>query len=162
VGIFKSNERYGHSHGWNEIALNSKAITVHSLEHACIALKAAYELNVPVTLLSAPGAAGYAGVGWFRALIDEAITEYPDVKMTPILDCSTAAGVALTAIREGMPTICFSGRKTVKDKIMDIAFQAGVSVLTRRAQSLDLGDFELVVTDLSEACRDWLKSSASS
>ena len=145
----------------DEIALSGKAITVHSLEHACIALNAAHELNVPVTLLSAPGAAGYAGVGWFCALIDEARTQYPDVSMTPILDCASAAGDALAAIREGVQAIRFSGKKNVKDKIMDIALQSGVAVLTRRAQSLDLGDVEIAVADLSEACRDWLKPSTS-
>jgi hypothetical protein len=111
-------------------------------------------------LLSAPGAAGYAGVGWFRALIDEARTQYPDVSMTPILDCASAAGDALAAIREGVQAIRFSGKKNIKDKIIDIALQSGVTVITKRAQSLDLGDIEIAVADLSEACRDWLKPSA--
>ena len=114
-----------------------------------------------MTLLSAPGAAGYAGVGWFRALIDEARTQYPDVSVTPILDCASAAGDALAAIREGVRAIRFSGKKNVKDKISDIALQSGVSVLTRRAPSLDLGDIDVAAADPSEACRDWLKPSAS-
>jgi hypothetical protein len=81
--------------------------------------------------------------------------------MTPILDCASAAGDALAAIREGVQAIRFSGRKNVKDKIMDVALQSGVTIHTRRVPSLDLGDVDVAVADLSEACRDWLKPSAS-
>lgn len=81
--------------------------------------------------------------------------------MTPILDCGSAAGDALAAIREGVHAICFSGKKNVKDKIMDIALQSGVSVFTKHTPSLDLRDVEMAATDLSEACRDWLKPSVS-
>ena len=37
--------------------MRGRAIIVHSLDHAKAALSAAAELGVPVTLLSAPGAA---------------------------------------------------------------------------------------------------------
>jgi fructose/tagatose bisphosphate aldolase len=141
--------------------VGGKAVTIHSLDHACTALSAARELNVPVTLVSAPGAAAYAGVGWFRALTDEAHTQYPDVSMTPILDCASAAGDALAAIREGLQVIRFSGKRDVKAKVMDIARQSGVSVVTRRAPSLDLGDVDSTVADLTGACRDWLSPKSS-
>ena len=81
--------------------------------------------------------------------------------MTPILDCASAAGDALAAMREGVQAIRFSGRKNVKDKIMDIARQSGVTVHSRRVPSLDLGDINVRAVDLSEACRNWLKPSAS-
>lgn len=108
-------------------------------------------------LLSAPGAAAYAGAGWFRALIDEARARYPGASMSSILDCASASGDALAALREGIKVIRFGGSQKVNNKIADIAKQLGASVITRRPRSLDLMDVEAANTDLAVACRAWLK-----
>jgi hypothetical protein len=63
------------------------AVTVHGLPHALAALAP----GRPVTLLSAPNAAVYAGVGWWRAVVAAAGSP-PD-----ILDCGAAAGRVLEA-----------------------------------------------------------------
>ena len=44
-------------------------VLIHSLADARAALAAAAALGVPVTLASAPGAAGYAGPAWFGEVI---------------------------------------------------------------------------------------------
>lgn len=68
------------------------AIVIHGLDHARAALAA----GRPVTLLSAQGAALYAGAGWWRAVIAAAQTNGPD-----ILDCADAPGRALEALALG-------------------------------------------------------------
>jgi hypothetical protein len=67
-------------------------IVIHGLAHARLALAP----GRPVTLLSAPGAALYAGCGWWRAVIAAAQTDAPD-----ILDCADAPGRALEALSIG-------------------------------------------------------------
>lgn len=110
-----------------------------------------------MTLLSAQGAAAYAGAGWFRALTEEAAAQFPDAQMTSALDCDAAAGDALAALREGIQVIRFSGGRNVNDKIRDIAKQLGASVISRRPRALDLGSVEADGAELTRACRDWLK-----
>src|SRR5271166_1827472 len=59
----------------------------------------------PVTLLSAPGAALFAGCGWWRALIERARAEHPGLPIDDILDCADAPGLALGALRIGLRRI---------------------------------------------------------
>ena len=54
----------------------------------------AWRFGVPVTLLSAPGAALFAGCGWWRALVEQARAEFADVAIDDILDCADASGLA--------------------------------------------------------------------
>lgn len=68
------------------------AIVVHGATHARIALRP----GRPVLLLSAPGAASYAGCGWWRALIATSGSAMPDM-----LDCADAPGRALEALSVG-------------------------------------------------------------
>ena len=85
-------------------ALNVKqypAVVIHSLADARTVLA----LGRPVTLLSATGAALFAGCGWWRALIDRARTEYGDASIDDILDCADASGLALGALRIGQRRI---------------------------------------------------------
>ena len=71
---------------------------VHSLAEA----KAALAHGRPVTLLSAPGAALYAGCGWWKALTEQARAAYPDVPCMDILDCADGTGEAFAAVRIGV------------------------------------------------------------
>ena len=68
------------------------AVVVHGIEEARLALAPGH----PVLLLSAPGAAAYAGAGWWRALIHAADTRQPDA-----LDCADEPGRALEALATG-------------------------------------------------------------
>ncbi|MGI4941329.1 MAG: hypothetical protein ACRYHQ_12355 [Janthinobacterium lividum] len=70
------------------------AVIIHGLPHALSVLAAAR----PVTLLSAPGAASYAGCGWWRAVIAAALATHPGAVAPDMLDCADAPGRALEAL----------------------------------------------------------------
>lgn len=74
------------------------AVVIHGLAEA----RAAMAQGRPVTLLSAPGAARYAGCGWWLALVRQARESRPDVPCMDILDCADATGQALAALRIGL------------------------------------------------------------
>ncbi len=57
-----------------------RAIVIHGLGHARAALAAAAALDVPVTLLSATGAASYAGAAWFQQVIALAAKDHPGAR----------------------------------------------------------------------------------
>lgn len=127
------------------------AIVFHGLDQAMAALAAAAALGVPVTLLSAPGAASYAGAGWFRAVVEQAQAAHPDAEAVALLDCGDQPGHALAALREGVTAIRFSG--ITADKIEDIAARYGARMVRDRPESLDLQE---VSGDPIAACRAWL------
>ena len=134
--------------------MTCKVVIVHALDHARAALAAAADVGVPVTLASAPDAAGYAGVLWFRALLREAVGEYPDVEATGLLDCGDRPGFALAAIRLGLPAVRFSGAASVAKKLAIIAENEGVRLVRDVPDALDLR-FE---ADPEEAARRWLST----
>lgn len=131
------------------------AIVFHGLAQAEAALVAAGELGVPVTLISAPSAAGYAGPGWFRSVVEQACAAHPGVKVTAVLDCGEFSGLALASLRDGVAVIRFSG--DTGDKIADIAGQLGARVITARPEALDLAGIERRGWDMVRACREWLE-----
>jgi hypothetical protein len=134
------------------------AIVIHGLAHAEAALAAAAGLGVAATLISAKGAAGYAGPSWFRAVVAEARAAHPGVDVTAVLDCGDMPGYALAALRDGAAVIRFSG--DTADKIADIAAQYGARVIAARPETLDLADVERARRDLGRACREWLETHA--
>lgn len=129
------------------------AIRVHSLADARHALGAARELARPVMLVSGPGAAWYAGAGWWRALLDHADAEFPDVEFDSVLDCSGAPGYALASLREGVPCIAFSGHADAAVRLKAIAAQLGARVLDALPPALELDGLR----DPAIACRVWLR-----
>jgi hypothetical protein len=132
------------------------AFVIHSLAHAKAALAAAGELGVPVTLLSAPSAAAYAGPGWFRAVAAQACAAHPGVAVTAVLDCGDMAGHALAALREGVMAIRFAG--DTAEKINDIAGQYGARVIAGRPEALDLA--AVADRDMMTTCKAWLEKGA--
>lgn len=131
------------------------AIVFHSLAHAEAALVAADELGVALTLITAPSAAGYAGPGWFRSVVEQARAAHPDVEVKAILDCGEFPGLALAALREGVTIIRYSG--DTFDKIADIAGQCGATVIAERPEALDLAVIERKGWDMVRASREWLE-----
>ncbi|MBV8616084.1 MAG: hypothetical protein JOY66_20255 [Acetobacteraceae bacterium] len=107
------------------------SVVVYGLADARLALAA----GLPVTLLSAPGAALFAGVGFWHALVAQAKAEHPDVTAPDILDCGDAAGFALAALRLGQRILILEegtpGRPAV-------AAVSGATVLAARPPALDL------------------------
>jgi hypothetical protein len=109
------------------------AVIVHGLAQA----RAALAPGLPVTLLSAPGAACYAGVGWWRALVAQAAAggaAPPD-----ILDCADAPGRALEALRRGQRLLVLHVRaSSVFEDIAGRAMVLGAVVLPEAPRALDL------------------------
>lgn len=138
-----------------DIAPLPPAIVFHGLADAKAALAAAAALGMPVTLLSAPSAASYAGPGWFRAVVAQARAAHREAEAVAVLDCGDRPGHALAALREGVTAIRFSGKTA--HKIEDIAAQYGARVVRERPEALDLQD---VSGDPVAACRAWLERHA--
>ena len=131
----------------------TRAVIVHSLEHARAAVAAAAELRVPVELVSAGAAAGFAGPMWFLEVVRAARADYPQVPVTAVLDCGEAPGYALAALRAGCRAIRFQSRAAVVSKIAAIAKQQGAVLRGGRLRALDL----LNERDPAAACRNWLR-----
>jgi fructose/tagatose bisphosphate aldolase len=132
------------------------AIRVHSAADACAALRAAASLNLPVTLISAPAAAGYAGAGYFAALIAVARAEVPNVAVTDVLDCGAAPGHVLGALRQGLKTLRFCGDGDMAATLAAIARAQEATLITEDLIALDLARID----DAEAACRTWLKRTA--
>lgn len=78
-----------------------RGVVVHDAAQATAALAAAAESlpqDASLLLLSAPGAALYLSPRLFLAITGPALAN-----MLPVLDCGTAAGHALAALRAGCP-----------------------------------------------------------
>jgi hypothetical protein len=104
-------------------------VIVHGLGEASAALAEAQVLGFGVTLLSAPGAALYAGCGWWRALVSAARASHPDVPCTDILDCADATGQAMAALRIGLTRLVLWPDAPGRDAVAAIAESLGGFVL---------------------------------
>ena len=131
-------------------------IVVYALADALAALQAAAERNIDITLVSPAGAAAYGGPAWFRELVAQAGDAVPGAAFDSVLDCGSAAGHALAAIREGVSGIWFEGPDNLRSKIQDIAVKSGCAVVEiDYAGALDLNE----CADAAATCRVWLASS---
>lgn len=133
-------------------AMAGREIIIHSLEHARAAMAAAAALNVPVTLASAPGASAYTGPAWFHEVARMAKAAFPDVEAAATLDCADRPGDVLAALRHGLDSVRFTGRKAVAEKLTAIAEARGAVLVTGRSRALDLRG----LADPEAACRQWL------
>ncbi len=106
------------------------AITIHSIEHARLALAS----GRAVTLISAPAAAVFAGPAWWRALIAACATRDPD-----ILDCADAPGRALEALALGCGRLVLLPCPAWPS-VAERAAMAGALLLAARPACLDLAD----------------------
>ncbi len=130
-------------------------VIVHDYRQAVAALDAAAAAGEPVLLMSAPGAAAYAGPAWFRDLVAQAQAAVPDAQADALLDCAGRPGDALAAIRAGVPAIAVALPDAVKTRLADMAAQAGVRIAGYDpAGALDLADHG----DPRRACAEWLES----
>ena len=118
--------------------MEGRAVTVHDLDHARIALTAAAELGRPVILLSAPAIAHAIGPLYFASLVRAARADAPAARCSAILDCHRAAGRAMAAVRLGFEAIVYVGTPETVEKLTDIGEPYGCEILTERPQSLDL------------------------
>jgi hypothetical protein len=110
------------------------AVIVHGMDHA----RQALSVGRPVTLLSAPGAALYAGCGWWRALVRQARAAVPDVAVADVLDCADGSGQALAALRIGQLWLVLWRVSPGWDEVATIAAERGGCVLEAAPAALDL------------------------
>ena len=132
--------------------MTARALIVHNLAHARAALGAAGTLGVPVVLISAAGAAAYAGAAYFLEFTSRAMAEHPEAAARTVLDCGPEPGLALGALGAGCPAIRYTGPRASRVKIADIAARAGARVDNSRYRALDLLD----AGDARTACYEWL------
>lgn len=132
----------------------NNAIIVHNQEQAAAALSVAQELDVPVTLISAPSAAAYVGATVFRDMISNAAERHPDARYRAVLDCGDEPGLALGALRHGIKGVRIHNGPELSEKLADIAEQRGAFVYSDKGEELDLYG----MTDPAAACRAWLSS----
>lgn len=132
--------------------MDERVIIIHSLEQAVTALKAARELDRPVTLASPPGAAAYTGALWFREVVKQAQLEVPQAEVSSILDCGDKPGLVMAAFRQGVLRVRFTGAREAAEKLEAMAEAESLHLITGPLEALDLLD----VKDKAKACRDWL------
>ncbi len=104
------------------------------------------------TLLSAPGAALFAGCGWWRAVVECARSEHAGVPIDDILDCADAPGLALGALRIGQRRLVLSPGAPGWQSVATIAESLGGEVLTARPPALDMAD-----RNAARRLHDWLQ-----
>jgi hypothetical protein len=130
--------------------LGPPQVVVHHLEQARGALVAAAELGCAIELRSAPGAAGYAGVGYLKALGELAGQEL-------LIDCGDDAGLVMAALRSGCRRLTFSGPADTARRLGEMAEQVGAVLVHETAPATAL---ELTPeADAARRCRAWLAAS---
>ncbi len=125
---------------------------VHSLSQAKAAVATAAARNFAVALMSAPGAAAFAGAGWFAALIRAARESHPDTEIAGILDCGPRADLVQAAFREKLKQVVFTGDARQVRPLRDIARQWQAEILRRRPAACDLRH----AADPLAVCNAWL------
>jgi hypothetical protein len=111
------------------------AVIVHGVEDAAAALAP----GLPVTLLSAPGAALYAGCLWWREMVAAAHASHKNTNAIDILDCADASGQAMGALRSGVCRLVLWPDAPGWDAVASIARLQGGFVLPQAPVALDLG-----------------------
>jgi hypothetical protein len=114
------------------------AVIVNGLADAVAVLRAAR--GAPVMLLSAPGAALFAGCLWWREVVRQAREAVPDSDAADLLDCADAAGIALSALRVGQKAIVLAEDAPGRAAVVAVARRMGASVLADAPPALDLAD----------------------
>jgi hypothetical protein len=104
----------------------ARAVIVHGAHDAGLARAP----GRPVTLLSAPGAALYAGCLWWLGIAG------PD----GILDCADAPGLALGALRSGVTRLVLWPDAPGWHAVAEIAARQGGFVLPQAPPALDLAE----------------------
>jgi hypothetical protein len=91
-----------------------------------------------LTLLSAPGAALFAGCGWWVALAARGRALAPDLVAADILDCADAPARALAALRLGQRIVVLDKQTTAFGAVAAAASGLGAVVLDQRPPALDM------------------------
>lgn len=111
------------------------AVMIHGLAQG----RAALQPGLPVTLISAPGAALFAGPPWWIAMLMALRAEHPGFDFPDVLDCGDAPGLAAQALRLGQRRIIFSpAAPLLAEGIAALAATCGAEVWAEAPPALDL------------------------
>ncbi|MDR3537798.1 MAG: hypothetical protein P4L71_14975 [Acetobacteraceae bacterium] len=126
-----------------------QAVIVHGRADADAALAA----GRPITLLSAPGAAGYAGCLWWQVLATQARAAHPELAVVDLLDCGPLSGCALAALRIGLRGLVLTPEAPGRDRVAAIAAAEGALLLAEAPDALDLA-----APGAARRLHDWLQA----
>ena len=129
-----------------------KAIVFHSLAHASAALAASGDAQCPITLVTPPQGARYAGPLFYWEVLIQAERATGTNVAAKLIDCGAYGGVAMAALRCGWRTLVFSGPTAVFEKLRSMAGALGGNVVNKSPDALDLLDER----DPAAACRRYL------
>lgn len=114
----------------------AQAVIVHGtadVDRACAP-------GLKVTLLSASGAAIFAGPGWWLSLIRLAHARHGALIAADILDCADAPGLALAALRLGQMSLILDPACLAFPSVAAAAVTLGAHLRTIRPAALDLAE----------------------
>jgi hypothetical protein len=115
------------------------SVMVNGADDARRAATAAQALGVPLMLVSAPGAGGFAGCGWFAALVRATQGAFPQLCVTWALDCGDRAGDAMEALAAGCcPVVIFTGGDAAAARLRSVAAARGATLRQDRPDALIL------------------------
>ena len=100
----------------------------------------ALAVGAPVTLLSAPGAALYAGCEWWRELVHAGCAAFPQATVMDLLDCADASGLAMAALRSGVVRLVLWQVAPGWRGVERIAEERGGFVLAAAPVALDMAE----------------------
>ena len=106
------------------------AVIIHGLADARVAVAP----GRPVTLLSAPGAALYAGCLWWQSVV--AAVQRDGV--ADLLDCADGSGQAMAALRIGVCRLVLWPAAPGWDAVAEVAGTLGGCLLAEAPPALDL------------------------
>ncbi|WP_426958149.1 hypothetical protein [Muricoccus radiodurans] len=121
--------------------MSRPAVRFHSAEEVAAALS----LTGPggVTLLSAPGAAAWPGARVVAAMVARGAAGWPGVPHEAVLDCGSAPGLALDAIRQGWRRVILDPALPAFDQVAAAGATVGAVVLGQVPVALELRRIDL-------------------
>ncbi|WP_166121766.1 hypothetical protein [Acetobacter farinalis] len=91
----------------------------------------------PFGFVSAPGAAGFMGMGWWRALLGR-MEEATDCRWFDALDCGSSVGHAMMALTQGQKNVILQTDSRRMDAVRSVCEIAGGLLFFARPPSFDL------------------------
>lgn len=129
------------------------AILIDSLDDARVALAAAQDLGVGVTLRVREDTAAALGADVIARMVAVAREEFPGVGFTTAVDCGDAPGLAIALLRRGVERVSVRAPADAIARLAAIAEALGARALgDDPAPALDLGGARAP----RQACRRWL------
>jgi hypothetical protein len=137
----------------------SRAVLVHDAAGMALALSLATKAlpeGLTLPLLSAPGAARWLSPRLFLAMVAQASGRSSQTCL-PVLDCGTAAGHALAAIRAGCPALVLSAACPAFPTLASVAAEAGTRLWGMAPEAFDMAGTRPGDSRAAARLRDWLR-----